>query len=203
MVGCLPIVVEPSEWAATAAARRSRRFTWDHAASITEGLYEVSRRGADDPAYRLGTTGHASPADDAPHGEDANDPLMGKIRERAQRVYAERIRDGRPGTPQSDWLQAEREIAAKRTEATNGRPAGTPAFRHRGDLAGQRRIPAGKVSAPGLADRGHAVGSFSLNWSSGPDWRYAVRGRRRRGRRIAPPDLTSAPGRVSAGCSAR
>ncbi|MEK6797920.1 MAG: glycosyltransferase [Planctomycetota bacterium] len=142
-----------------------RRFTWDHAASITEGLYEVSRRGADDPAYRLGTTGHASPADDAPHGEDANDPLMGKIRERAQRVYAERIRDGRPGTPQSDWLQAEREIRGKedgsyqRTTRGERRPSATAATSPGSGVsppAKSRRRASRTVVTP--SDRFHSTG---------------------------------------------
>ena len=48
---------------------------------------------------------------------DAVSPDADAIRRRAWEIYNDRVQQGRPGSPQDDWLQAERELHSRHGKA--------------------------------------------------------------------------------------
>lgn len=108
------------------------RFTWDHAAVATEAVYEsVTRPGAatatpadgngqeihtmarqrtDIPIKRSAVTPMAGDGRSAGQTMEADGPrpTQEQIRKRAHEIFL--ARNGKPGDPVADWLQAEREL---------------------------------------------------------------------------------------------
>jgi hypothetical protein len=42
----------------------------------------------------------------------SNHPSYQQIAARAYEIYADRVKHGRPGTPEGDWLEAEKQLGA-------------------------------------------------------------------------------------------
>jgi hypothetical protein len=84
------------------------RFSWDNIATQTENIYLS--------IPRIAVTGQPAKT----NGKlAAGLPTLDQIRRRAFEIYLQR--DGRPGTSESDWRQAEREIRT-RIAQTDPRP---------------------------------------------------------------------------------
>jgi glycosyltransferase involved in cell wall biosynthesis len=74
------------------------RFSWDTIATQTEAIYETIKHA---PAATPVTT----------NGRPGAGPTSEQIRRRAFEIYL--ARNGLPGTPESDWRQAEQELRGK------------------------------------------------------------------------------------------
>lgn len=136
------------------------RFSWDHAARETELIYDATLTSV--AGQGNGTTARQSPGGntmrpptDGPNysgssevaptagthaaigkGVNPNDPSPAEIRRRAHALYL--ARNGAPGDPVADWLQAERELRAERMDAARAR-------------SNPREIPGDQSALPGQA----------------------------------------------------
>jgi glycosyltransferase involved in cell wall biosynthesis len=122
--GLCAVLGDPKRATAMGLAGRKEaltRFSWENIASQTEAVYQsIGRPTAAKPVARPEPTGQ---------------PTVEQIRRRAYEIYLKR--NGLPGTPESDWRQAEQELRGKpgRNETVAAKPP-QPA------VSAESRIPA-------------------------------------------------------------